>query len=146
MTYYAIKDKETGKWVSKENGRYILTEYLDRYSCFVYENNAIDVKNSALKYMNTTNLVIVPVKLREIVDDPQEQVKEQKPKAKMFELTDSCMVKLDEIEGARIIKLITERCVLKVYTTSEMGTIEEIMTKEEAYAKYNELKKLLDEV
>ena len=149
MIYYAIKDKEKGKIVSRMSEFETLVEELRISDCFMSEDVATDVLNNVKKRLCNPNLIVVPVELREV---------EEKQKPKWYEIRPKVRVRLDKIEKVEICscernmgrdsygrektKKVWQVWLYSTGNTSYTGDL----TEEEATAKYNELKKLLEEV
>ena len=154
MTYYAIKDKESGKWFDWqedaehhyfENDEIVVKrllskqtatdrlEYLKRIASYDNKLDGIDI----------ANLVVVPVELKEVIDEPL--VIKSKPK--WYEIKKDQMVRLDAIQS------IEKQCewrecsyYIRLYAVGNNCIDIRCQNEEEAIAKYNELKKLLEEV
>ncbi len=173
MTYYAIKDKESGKWVDEDNEHnYIEKDEIVLEKVFSKET-AIDRllclkriasfrKDETLDGIKVDNLVVVPVELKEVIDDPQEDVREycakamlgnriylpiKESKPKWYEIKKDQMVRLDAIQS------IEKQCewrecsyYIRLYAVGNNCIDIRCQNEEEAIAKYNELKKLLEEV
>ena len=173
MIYYAIKDKETGKWlgltidIATRKRTYTLQDDLKITNTFNQEKAAIDfISTDEIidEDVNIANLKIVPVELKEVVDDPLEQSKEypslrellmnapiKESKPKWYEIKKDQMIRLDAIQSVQIYKdwnytKNDYEYYIRIYAFGNNRIDINDIDEEEIIAKYNELKKLLEEV
>ena len=149
MIYYAIRNKETKLYltINRLTGQY---EYTSK-EIIPY---LLQDKGCANIYIEGDNSIeAVPVELKETIEEPLAI----KLKPKWYEIKKNQMVSLDKVEA---VDLLEDRIKVSAgFEQSKYKTTWRVklccgkydyetsdLTKEEATAKYNELKKLLEEV
>lgn len=161
MKYYAIRNKETKLYLTMNRltGQY---EYTSKeISPYLLKD-----EGGANIYTEGDNSVeAIPVEIREVIDEPQESVREyftkallnnrvylpvKESKPKWYEINNH-LIRFDRIEDVELSSFIsieeddTKYWRVYVYTGKNRYQTGPL-TEEEATAKYNELKKLLEEV